>query len=104
MVGKIFLTKIYYTDISASKVRPVVIIKENSYADIIIFPLTTNLRTTGLLLNNDKLLKGKLPKKSIIVYEKIATIDKQFIVKEIATLKLEIFSQLLNEFCQYLKS
>ena len=60
MVGKIFLAKIFYTDISDSKVRPVVIIKENSYKDIIVFPLTTNLLATGLLLNNDKLLKGKL--------------------------------------------
>ncbi len=104
MVGKIFLAKIYYTDITASKVRPVVIIKENSFTDIIVLPLTTNLNVTGLLLNNDKLLKGKLPKKSVIVYEKIATIDKQFIVKEIATLKQIFFNQLLNEFCQYIKS
>ncbi len=104
MVGKIFLAKIYYMDNSTSKVRPVVIIKENNYEDLIVFPLTTNLKATGLLLDNDNLLIGKLPKKSLIVYTKIATIDKQFMIKEIATLKPKVFNQLLNGFCKYIKS
>lgn len=100
MVGKIFLARIFYSDISNSKVRPILVVKENRYSDLIVFPLTTNLEANGLILNNLSLSDKNLPKKSLVVFEKIATISKQFIIKEIATVNAEFFNELRDKFCQ----
>ncbi len=46
MVGEIHLANIYFTDATTAKVRPVLLIKPNSFGDILYLPLTTNLQTS----------------------------------------------------------
>jgi len=40
MVGEIYLAKIYFTDAATAKVRPVLLLKPNSFNDVLYLPLT----------------------------------------------------------------
>ena len=50
--GGIYIAQISYTDLTAYKERPIVIIDENSFGEYLYFPLTTNLQRTGLNLSS----------------------------------------------------
>ena len=55
MVRGIYLENIVFKDKKASKIRPILVIKQNSYKDLIFLPLTTNLKTKGIEIDNDDL-------------------------------------------------
>jgi hypothetical protein len=48
MVGKIFLAKIYFTDMAAHKERPILLIHQYRNDDFLFLPLTTNLTLAGV--------------------------------------------------------
>ena len=58
MVGDIYLAKIYFTNLSEYKVRPVLVIKRLG-ADYICLQLTSQLKGHKLIINNKDLTKGK---------------------------------------------
>lgn len=47
MVGKIFLAKIYFTDMTGHKERPILLIHKYRDEDFLFLPLTTNLKLLG---------------------------------------------------------
>jgi len=102
MVGKIFLAKIFFTDASSVKLRPIVIIREYRNEDFLFLPLTTNLNWEGILVQQNDLETGTLPKPSRIVIPKFGTIHKSLLVKELGTLKQEIMKKVHSEICQSL--
>ena len=51
MVKKLFLAKIFFTDLSNYKLRPILLIKEYKDEDFLYLPLTTNLELKGITLN-----------------------------------------------------
>lgn len=65
-------------------------------------PLTTNLKIYGHKIDNDKIIKGYLPKPSIIVIEKISVIDASMIIKEIATIEKNEFLKIILSFTAYI--
>ncbi len=103
MVRGIYLAKIIFTDKTESKIRPILVLKQNSYKDLIFLPLTTNLKAKGIEIDNDVLENGKLPKKSIVITEKISVISKSLIIKKIATINQKRFDIIINNFCNFLK-
>jgi hypothetical protein len=46
MVGRIYLAKIYFTDLSEYKIRPVLVLRVYG-EDCLCLPLTSNLRNSG---------------------------------------------------------
>jgi len=48
MVGEIYLANIFFTNAAASKVRLVLLLKPNSFNDILYLPLTSNTATNGI--------------------------------------------------------
>ncbi len=75
-----------FTDLSGSKFRPAVILTETSY-DIIVAFLTTQLKLrkeTDLILQPT--IQNGLKKTSILLLDKIATIDKLLIAGRISIL------------------
>jgi len=90
-----------YSDFKHSKGRPVLVFREIDKNDILILPLTTNLKRDGVIITNDDIKKGSLKKKSVVIIPKITAIDNSLICDKniIATLKKESFEDILKEIC-----
>lgn len=103
MVGEIHLATIYFTDASAAKVRPVLLLKQNSFNDAVYLPLTTNLNAAGITINNQNLQEGFLPKTSVVVYEKIGVIATSLLVRKIATVDKNTFEQIVRKLVSFIQ-
>lgn len=104
MVGEIHLASIYFTDASVAKIRPVLLLKANSFSDLLYLPLTSNLQTKGILVENKDLMEGFLPKSSVIVYEKPGVIASSLLIKKIGTLRKNTFMEVIKELTVFLNT
>ena len=98
MVGKIYLSKIYFTDLSSYKIRPVLVIKELG-EDAICLQLTTQLRDDRIQIKNSDLIFGNLKKSSMVVVPKNFTLHKSMLFKHIATINSRKLSFIYTIFC-----
>ena len=103
MVGEIHLANIYFTNAATAKVRPVLLLKANSFNDVLYLPLTSNTNTRGIIINNTHLKDGYLPKTSVVVYEKIGVIETTLLIKKIATLNQNSYGQIIDELVKFLQ-
>jgi len=101
VVGKIYLSKIYFTDLSESKIRPVLVIKEFG-DDCICVPLTTKTNQNGIIISQNDLENGELKKESLIIIPKNFTLHKSILFKYLATIKTEKLNSIFTLFCQEL--
>lgn len=101
MVGKIYLAKIYFTDLSKYKIRPILVIKQFS-EDCICLQLTTQLKNKQLIITNNDLISGNLKKESLIVVPKNFTLHKSMLFKNIATINNNKLIDIFNIFCKEL--
>ena len=101
MVAEIYLASIYFTDASRSKVRPILILKYNSFSDLLYMPITSNLNIKGVRITNTNLSEGFLPKDSVVVYEKIGVIAPELILKKIGVLEKSMFQNILDELIEF---
>ena len=99
MVGKIYLAKIYFTDLSEYKIRPVIVIKEYG-EDCICLPLTSNLEHHGILLAQEDMSDGSLKKESMVVFPKNFTLHKSILFKHIATVTSKKYTTVFTAFCE----
>ncbi|HEV2833461.1 MAG TPA: type II toxin-antitoxin system PemK/MazF family toxin [Hanamia sp.] len=106
---EIVLVPFPYSNLSASKRRPVLVISNNyynkNYPDILIAVITSNLYKDdySVTLNNDDLELGMLPEESIIKCHKLFTIEQSQILKRFSILNEKKFDEvvvLLNELIQ----
>ena len=98
MVGKIYLAKIYFTDLSQYKIRPVLVIKEMG-DDCICLQLTSQYSEERIKLNNNDLVEGVLKKDSLIVVPKNFTLHKTILFKNIGKITDKKLSEIYNIFC-----
>ena len=101
MVKGIYLAKIYFTDLSEYKIRPVLVIKEMG-EDCICLQLTSNTSIDGIVVNNLDITDGKLKKESLIVVPKNFTLHKSILFKYLATINGEKFEKIYSIFCKKL--
>ena len=96
---QIVLVPFPYSDLSATKRRPVLIVSNDSYNktfnDVVVCVITSNLRKDeySVTLSNDDLEIGVLPESSVIKSHKLFTIHKDKIIKIFSQVKEEFFSQ-----------
>jgi len=98
MVGKIYLAKIYFTDLSQYKIRPVLVIKMVD-DDCICLQLTSQYRDKRIKLTNDDLIDGNLKKDSLIIVPKNFTLHKTILNKYIGQIHNEKLLNIFNNFC-----
>lgn len=103
MVGEIHIANIHFTDASAAKIRPVLLLKPNSFNDVLYMPLTTNSSVKGIIIDNSHLKDGYIPKTSIVVYEKPGVIATTLLLKKIGTLNQSTYLKIIDELIQFLK-
>ena len=80
MVGKIFLAKIYFTDMADHKERPILLIYQYRDEDFLFLPLTTNLTMPGVSISSSDLSSGVLKKPSVVIVPNPTSTLKIFFV------------------------
>ncbi len=93
-----------FSDLSGQKVRPVLILSNDTYnqrsADVVVCGLTTNLRPApySIVIDvTDVEQPGTLRHKSKIKTDAIASLDGSLLIKQIARLKLSVFKRVVAE-------
>ena len=100
MVWSIVLVKVYFTDLSEYKIRPVYIFKKYDEQDYMFLPLSSNIDRNGILLDNKSMKNWNLDRKSVIVIPKIWIVHKTLILKEIWILNLTKVLEIQKKLCQ----
>ncbi len=102
MVGNIYFIEMPYSDFRQFKGRPILVFRKIDKNDLLVLPLTTNLKREGIVITNDDIEQGSLKKESVVIIPKITAIDQSLISDEniIATLKNESFEKILKEICR----
>jgi len=98
VVGKIYLAKIYFTDLSMYKVRSVLIIKSLG-DDFLCLQLTSQLKDKKIIIDNKDLIEGQFKLTSLIVIPKNFTLHKSILFKYIATVNSIKLSEIFDMFC-----
>jgi mRNA interferase MazF len=106
---EIVLVPFPYSDLSANKKRPVLIISNDNYnsnfPDIVVCVITSNLfkDNYSIALNSDDLEIGIMPEQSIIKCHKIFTIDQSLILKRFSIINDFKFEEVSNKLSQVIK-
>jgi len=104
MVGTICFARIYFTDNKNFKLRPILIIKKNSFNDFIYIPFTTNSKNRySFKFSNSFLEFGEFKRESYLILDKTCTIEEKLLDKKIAKVKNDIFENILDEYCKVLR-
>jgi hypothetical protein len=103
MVGEIHLANIYFTNATSAKIRPVLLLKNNSFNDAVYLPLTSNNLVKGVIIDNSHLQEGFLPKTSVVVYEKPGVIATNLLIKKIGELHTNTYLQIMKELVDFLQ-
>ncbi|MEP6467345.1 MAG: type II toxin-antitoxin system PemK/MazF family toxin [Parafilimonas sp.] len=99
---EIVLVPFPYSDLSASKRRPALVISNNNYnnrfAGIIVCVITSNLfkDNFSISLSNDDLESGMLPETSIIKCHKLFTIEQLKIIKRFSKINEQKFNEVVS--------
>src|ERR1039458_7068001 len=101
--GDIVLVSFPFTDLTATKKRPALVISPDSVnqlnQDLILAAITSHITEDqhGLPLQESDFLEGKLPKKSMLKLTKIFTMHSTRLVKKIGSLKPTKTDQVLSQ-------
>jgi len=101
MVGGIYFIRMPYSDFKEFKGRPILVFKVLDKNDLLVLPLTTNLKRDGIIITKDDLKKGSIKKSSVVIVPKLTAIDTSLIQENqfIAKLKTKSFNRILKEIC-----
>lgn len=103
MVGKVYLANIIYTDISDSKIRPILILRKNSFDDYVYLPLTTQSSNSEIIeINNTHFESGTIKKTSYLILDKLCSISEDLLNREIGKVKNEYFDKIMKQYCNNL--
>ena len=99
--GEIVLIPVPFTDLTASKRRPVLVVSNDRHntenSDMIVVAITSNLIQVGIPIANSDMTSGQLPKPSIIRSDKIYTLDQKIVVKTIGVISNAIQDSVVHE-------
>ncbi len=99
---EIVLVPFPYSDLTATKKRPVLIISNDTYndtyEDVIVCIITSSvfMDNYSLLLTNENLEIGILPEKSLVKVHKLFTIHKEKIIKKFSIVNKEYFHKVAS--------
>ncbi len=102
--GDILIVHFPFSDLSSIKQRPVLVLSNNGYnkknRDLITCAVTSNLKGSeyySVLIDNEDLKEGKIPKKSRIKVDKIFTLEQSIIKKKVARVNKSVFEKVKRE-------
>jgi mRNA interferase MazF len=98
--GEIVLIPVSFTDLSAQKRRPVIIVSNDRYnrsaRDMLVVAMTSNLSAlpNSFVIDNPDLMTGTLNRPSLVRCDKIYTLEQALVVKRFGTIKPAILTQI----------
>jgi mRNA-degrading endonuclease toxin of MazEF toxin-antitoxin module len=99
MVGRLYISRVFFTDLSEFKIRLVLIMREFLKEDVLYLPLTTNLDAQGVRLSTNDLEEGILQKLSMVLVPKLNVAHKNLLIRHVGTLKAASFERVKREVC-----
>lgn len=102
--GEIVLVPFPFTDLTARKTRPALVMTVQDYnalsPDVILCAITSNLANSAhsVLISNDDLERGDIPKPSRVKVDKVVTLQQSTIRKRLARLKPAAMAHVMREF------
>jgi mRNA interferase MazF len=102
--GSIFLVPFPFSDLSGSKVRPVVVLSNDFFnltsSDLIVCAITSKKSKSQFIIpiSNSSLKKGTLFKESYVKVENVKKIEKALLIKEIGSLTNSSFNKVKTLF------
>jgi|TARA_Y100000310_G_scaffold320469_1_gene376959 mRNA interferase MazF len=93
-----------FSDLKERKVRPALVISNNSFnrkfKDCVMVPLTTVIKNElySIVIDQDDLDSGKLIKQSRIRVDKVFSVEKKLVLKKIGIVSDKIFGEIRKEF------
>ncbi len=102
--SEVVLLPFPFSDLSASKKRPVLILKAaNTQGDFLAVQITSQAGyEDALALQQDDFILGLLPKISFVRPEKLITLNKSLIIQRIGKLSDEAFARIHEGVCSKL--
>jgi mRNA interferase MazF len=102
--GDLLLVPFPFSDLSATKRRPVLALTTpDSYGDFIALPVTSRPQTEhGLPLIETDLVRGSLPAMSWVRTNRIVTLNVSLVVKTIGHVSDKVIAAATNQFCIYI--
>ncbi|GDX84880.1 hypothetical protein LBMAG43_09220 [Methylococcaceae bacterium] len=101
----VVLCEFYFSDLKASKNRPVLVLKNNlPYDDFVGLPISSQLdklHEGEVEIDNSMFQFGGIPKKSKIIIRKPFVISKNVVIKKYGSLNQSDFEKYHRLFCQY---
>jgi len=96
-----------YSDFSATKIRPGIIISNNNYnqnqEDLLIAPITTKWKNKySISLNQEDIIEGRIAHDSEIRVDKIMLINKDLIINQIGITTNEILNKIAEKLIELL--
>ncbi len=101
--GDIVVVPFPFTDLSATKQRPALVISITGYndgkEDVITCAITSNLQNSdySVLVSNNGLSEGTIPTESRIKVDKLFTISQSLVKKKVAKVRVELFTKVKAE-------
>ena len=108
--GDIILIPIPFTDLKATKVRPVVVISNDQYngetSDVLVSAITSNLsdKKYSIHIGNSDLKEGALIKPSLIRADKIYSLNSSIVKKKIGRCNAEVLEMInieIEKLCRW---
>jgi mRNA interferase MazF len=102
--GEIVIVPFPFSDLSSIKQRPVLVLSKNTdnekSEDIITCGITSNIKDSkySVLIKNEDLTEGKVPKISRIKVDKLFTISQDIAKKKVGRINKETFEKVKSEF------
>ena len=103
--GEIIILSFPFTDRSAAKRRPAVVLADLKGNDMILCPITSRAKDDGyaIPLADSDISKGSLDLSSFIRPNILLTADKALMERRIGTLKKTKLEEVIEEVCKILK-
>ena len=102
--GEIVIVSFPFSDLSSVKQRPVLILSKNidngEVEDVITCGITSNIKDSrySVLIKNEDLIEGKVPKISRVKVDKLFTLSQGIIKKKVGRINKETFEKVKSEF------
>lgn len=102
--GDILIVPFPFSDLTSVRQRPVIIVSKTEdnekTDDVITCGITSNLKDSkySILIDNEDLESGRIPKKSRIKVNKIFTLEKKIVKKKVGKVKISILDRVKEEF------
>jgi mRNA interferase MazF len=102
--GDLLLVPFPFSDLSATKRRPVLAVTAaDSYGDFIAMPVTSRPQAEhGLLIATTDMLTGTLPAPSWIRTNRIVTLNASLVVKTVGRVSEQTVAAAVERFCTYI--